>query len=1030
MAFYNNLSLARKFMLVLLFVGIVPMLVISELALRSASSTLDAQIHRQLEAVRDLKADAIKRHFDQASAQIVGLAAQPATQDALKQFSSDFAQVSQQENWDSAAQALHSDSLQQYYKNDFQTRFGEQNDGDKADIDPLVNALSPTAAALQSLYISGNSNPLGSKHLLNRAEGAAQYHETHKRFHPGFAQYLQQFGLYDIFLVDSNTGDIVYTVFKEVDFTTNLLDGAYAKTNLGRAFMKARNLKPGTSVVEDYVMYLPSYNLAASFIATPVFDGDTQVGVLIFQLPLEPINQIMTQRSGMGDTGESYLLGPDMLMRSDSYLDPINHTVAASFRHPEKGSVNTDAAKSVLAGNKGSDLITDYNGNPVLSAYTPIDLGHFTWGLLVEIDEAEAFASINTLKQQTIYSMVAAMVLIMLLAWFNAALLAKPIAALSACLQRAKTEGNFRLKVDVDQKDEIGMMARAFNALMDDISTTITATNRALKALALGNYDEKIQHIHAGDLGNLATGVNLAIDKIQIANSNTQEQAVLTQANMERANAAATQAEKSAQDALILKEALDNANTSTMIIDTSFNIIYLNDSMRKLLERSKSDFEKALGTFRPEQLLGKDIANLTKVNPTLNTLVYTKAKTGADVCTFGKTSFVVNTTAILNKEAKYVGKILEWQDRTAELATEAEIDQVVTAASRGDFTKQLLLDNKQGFSLVISRGLNKMVHTTRNAMHEVKEVLSRLAEGDLTHRMQQEYEGDFAILKRDTNLTIDRLNEVVANIADASSVIASSSQEIAAGINDLSSRTEDQASSLQETAACMDQMLKTVDTNLNSAKKCNELANGSYTFARDGSESVQKSVTAMQDIEKSSGKIANIVSVIDGIAFQTNLLALNAAVEAARAGEQGRGFAVVATEVRQLAQRSANAAREIKELIGTSVEKIRAGTSLASTSGETLSLMVSEIQGVSSMMGDIMTSAQEQAAGIDKVNVAISRIDAITQQNVALVEEAYAAGETMANKAREMDELVSFFKRAATKTGKFAESDYDEAALA
>ena len=288
-------------------------------------------------------------------------------------------------------------------------------------------------------------------------------------------------------------------------------------------------------------------------------------------------------------------------------------------------------------------------------------------------------------------------------------------------------------------------------------------------------------------------------------------------------------------------------------------------------------------------------------------------------------------------------------------------------------------------------------------------MLDAMANGDLSKRIEQEYQGSFDKLKRDANATADKLTEVINRINTSATLVASGAEEISQGNADLSQRTEEQASSLEETASSMEEMTSTVRQNADNAKEVNELAEETRTKAQKGGEVVNRAVTSMSAINESSKKIADIISVIDEIAFQTNLLALNAAVEAARAGEQGRGFAVVAGEVRNLAQRSAAAAKEIKELIRDSVGKVEDGTLLVNESGSTLQEIVTAVQRVTAMISDIAQASEEQSSGIEQVNKAIAQMDEMTQQNAALVEEASAAGESMAEQANDMRRLLNFF---------------------
>jgi methyl-accepting chemotaxis protein len=304
----------------------------------------------------------------------------------------------------------------------------------------------------------------------------------------------------------------------------------------------------------------------------------------------------------------------------------------------------------------------------------------------------------------------------------------------------------------------------------------------------------------------------------------------------------------------------------------------------------------------------------------------------------------------------------------------------------------------------------KATQALNQAVEETQVVVAAAKEGDLTQRIPMEGKtGALESLCEGINSLVQSMLDVLLTIKESSDTISTASQEIAAGNSDLSQRTEEQASSLEETAASMEELTSTVRQNAENAKQANQLAISSSTVATKGGEVVRDSVSTMAQISESSKKIADIISVIDGIAFQTNILALNAAVEAARAGEQGRGFAVVAAEVRNLAQRSANAAKEIKTLITDSVSKVESGTAQVTQAGKTMDEIVESIKRVTDIMAEITAASNEQSQGIEQVNKAITQMDEVTQQNAALVEEAAAAAESMEEQAQTMKEVVGRF---------------------
>jgi methyl-accepting chemotaxis protein len=340
----------------------------------------------------------------------------------------------------------------------------------------------------------------------------------------------------------------------------------------------------------------------------------------------------------------------------------------------------------------------------------------------------------------------------------------------------------------------------------------------------------------------------------------------------------------------------------------------------------------------------------------------------------------------------------------------AEIQTIVEAANRGDFSIKMDMNGKQGYTRTLSDLLNLLSNTVDTAFKDTIHVAQALAKGDLTQTVSREYQGAFNDVKLSLNGTVDNLKQLVGEIKDATDTINTASKEIAAGNSDLSQRTEEQASSLEETASSMEELTSTVKQNAENARQANQLAIGASDVAGKGGAVVGQVVVTMDSINESSRKIVDIISVIDGIAFQTNILALNAAVEAARAGEQGRGFAVVAGEVRNLAQRSAAAAKEIKTLIGDSVEKVEGGSKLVAQAGQTMDEIVTSIRRVTDIMSEITAASAEQSQGIEQVNTAITQMDEVTQQNAALVEEAAAAAEALEEQAQNLAVSVGTFK--------------------
>ena len=361
-------------------------------------------------------------------------------------------------------------------------------------------------------------------------------------------------------------------------------------------------------------------------------------------------------------------------------------------------------------------------------------------------------------------------------------------------------------------------------------------------------------------------------------------------------------------------------------------------------------------------------------------------------------------------------------------AVTAKVDNLVEFNHRGGEEAGRLADRAYGtakwaiwtcLALVVLVGLALAI-TVANMMSKPLEnaaaVLKAVAEGDLTQRVQTNRKDEIGDMQSALAQMVSSLADTVNMVRVGADSVATASSQIAQGNTDLSARTESQASSLQETAAAVEEMAGTVRTNADNARQANQLASAASEVASRGGEVVSQVVDTMNGIQSSSQKISDIIGVIDGIAFQTNILALNAAVEAARAGEQGRGFAVVAGEVRSLAQRSAQAAREIKTLISDSVEKVNAGSALVSTAGSTMQDVVTQVRKVTDLVGEIAHASTEQSQGIGQINQAVAQLDQSTQQNAALVEESMAAAESLRSQASKLADAVTVFKTHAGST--------------
>lgn len=464
------------------------------------------------------------------------------------------------------------------------------------------------------------------------------------------------------------------------------------------------------------------------------------------------------------------------------------------------------------------------------------------------------------------------------------------------------------------------------------------------------------------------------------------------------------------EEALRINQALDSVTTNVLIADNNLKIIYLNKSAQMLFKTESEKLQQELPHFNPDDLLNNSVDILHK-NPKKHRQLLENLQSSEHARLDLNTLLIeYMVTPVINAEGVRIGYVKEFNNRTIEAATEQEINAVIHAASQGDFEQRIKVEGRSGFFRTVGESLNQIMDLNQLSLQDTMRVFAAFARGDLTQTIENEYKGAFIQLKNDANTTVAKLTEVMASIQVAAEAVNAGAEEISRGNLSLSQRTEEQAAALEETAASIEEMTGTIQQNADNARQANQLAMNARQSAQSGGEVVNTAIGAMIEIDRSSKQVAEIVTVIDEISFQTNLLALNAAVEAARAGEQGRGFAVVASEVRNLAQRSAAAAKEIKGLIQDSVGKVQEGSRLVNQSGETLQQIVNAVKRVSDIVAEIAAASQEQAAGIQQVNKAISQMDEMTQQNTSLVEQAAAASESMRNQAQQLKQHVAFFK--------------------
>ncbi len=713
----SKFSLSARLITFFLVLGLVPFAIMAGVSIKQSSDSLTETSIERLVAIRELKSKHIEDYFDFIRKQVRTLSADEAIVHAMKDFSTSFKQVLSENELESV-DAFKPD-LSNYYSNQFGQEYGSQNPGQTAatETSRILSGLDATTVALQNYYIAKNKNPLGSKHLLDRASDSSSYSRFHAQHHPSIRTFLEEFGFYDIFLVDPDTGHIVYSVFKELDYATSLIDGPYANTNFGRVFRAANAAtEPGFTQLVDFEPYFPSYNSPASFIASPIFEGNKKVGVLIFQMPVDKINDIATssqswKKMGLGETGEVFIVGEDGTMRNNSRMlteapDKYFSVIASHGVKKEtidtmrsKGTtilfqkVDTPAVQEGLNGKSGTDFYQDYHGEEVVGAYRPLDIKDMHWVLTAEIKKAEAFASTESLIDAILIKFAIGVIVISLIAWLIARSISSPLAS------------------------------------------------------------------------------------------------------------------------------------------------------------------------------------------------------------------------------------------------------------------------------------------------------------------------------------------VMSELEGSSNQVGLSSRQVSAGSQSLAQGATEQASSLEETAASMEEVASMAKHNADNAQQAENLTEAVRGLSENGVASMNEMAEAIGAIQDAADQTAQIIKVIDDIAFQTNLLALNAAVEAARAGDAGKGFAVVADEVRKLARRSAEAASSTAEKIEHSRKLAHNGVSLSTQVSESLGEINSNSVKAADIVKEISAASREQAQGVEQVNEAVAQLDQVTQTNAASAEESAAAGEELMAQATAQHGLVERLRRLVYGNGQGPKKD-------
>ncbi|MEI4485943.1 methyl-accepting chemotaxis protein [Frigidibacter sp. MR17.14] len=872
---------------------------------------------------------------------------------------------------------------------------------------------------LKREYITGNPHPAGQRYKLETAGGTDDYSITHRRNHAGFTALYRQKGYYDIFLIDT-AGRVVYTLFKEEDFASDLMQGPYKDTGLGRAVRAALQAGPDAApAFADFEPYAPSAGAEAAFVAAPVFDKDgNRIGAIAFQLPFDQINAITGTRAGLGATGRAFLVGADQRLRTNIEGGSADPLAPVTTTQPE--------VQRALAGEVGTADGRAIDGDAAVVSYGPVKMFGAGEALIVEQDRDEILAPVWRLVRIVTLSGIGLIGGIAVLAWWLARGISRPLAAACDSMSRV-AEGDYAITIAGQGRgDEIGDIARALGAFRDRLAeAAVQAEAAAFRGAAFDGTSAPLMMVNDGFEIRF---VNPALSRLFEARRedfraqvSTFDPDTVIGRTMDVFHAIPARARALLSDSRNLPHLAEikvgsarfSLNVSEVKMEGRGRIGYVVEWRDVTADRLTQavigalDRAQAMAQFEP----GGELAVANAHFAALAGAEDLSGRRAADL-------FRPQSEAAGGFEALWEGLLAGkgWQGRLAlgPRLADAMLAPVLDRSGAVMRISLIATDVTEAQAALAAADATRqaLAEAQRQAVTVLAAALQRLSSGELSVRIDDRFSSDYEGVRADFNHTVEQLARTIGAVAERAGSLSSGSSEISGSAEDLSRRAERQAATLEETAAALDQLTASVRSAAAGAAE----AQGAVEVARGAAERsgriVDEAVAAMEQIEASSQEISRIIGVIDDIAFQTNLLALNAGVEAARAGEAGRGFAVVASEVRALAQRSSEAAREIDGLIARSGGHVRAGVELVGKAGGALREILAGVSDITARVGEIASSSAEQSSGLAEINTAINQLDQVTQQNAAMFEETAAASRSISEDAETLAREVARFRLA------------------
>ena len=837
---YFSQSISRKLFLLLFLVGTLPTLVVGYSIYSSSFVAIENKAIDQLEAIKTVKSNQLTNYFKQIENQVRTFSENVMVVDAMKQFPTAETGASQEAGVTPEDLEQMRNKVEAYYKIDFSNEFNSIT-GNNPPIEQQLAPLDNDSIYLQYQYIANNPNPLGSKEVLDAAPDGTTYSKLHKKYHPVVRSYLQKFGYYDIFLCDLKSGDIVYSVFKELDFTTSLSKGPYSSTNFGRAFELAANAKSKDEVfLVDYEDYVPSYEAPASFISSPIYDGDTKVGVAIFQMPIDKIAAIMDERTGLGETGETYAVGKDLLMRNNSRFAAEDGKDVTFVQ-----AVDTEATQAAFKGESGKKIIADYRGEPVYSAWSPVTIYDgvkgqtqpITWALMSEIDAAEVKKPVTffAIAQQGLLYFLLASIVGFAAVWFIAGRISKQANSITEMLSMIGI-GMFDARAEKVTGDELGDVAVALNAMSDNTLSLIQSSDeREAIESSIENLIGEMEQIASGNLGIAA---EVRGDLTGAIAGSVNHMAEELRGIVQRVQNASYMVTSSADEIVDASNKLsaENESQAVRIGQTSTQVLSMTDQFQTVAKETENSVLVAKQARETANRGYEAVANTVEGMDRIREQVQ---QTSKRIKRLGESSQEIG---------EIVQLISDIADRTSILALNASIQ----AAMAGDAG--------QGFAVVaeeVERLAERSTDATKQIASLIKTIQTETSEAitDMEESTREVVEGSH--LATQAGETLAEINEVSKSLEDM--------------IQQVSTSALTQAKASQEIASTMNQISDATKESANKSREATEQVTSLATLANQLGDSVSQFVLDRDD-SSVEGNVLREVKDVASIVNQANHL--------------------------------------------------------------------------------------------------------------------------------------------------------------